>query len=90
MWHGTILMGGKTNMNLVFDTGSDWLVVQGKDCSSCKGNKFDPFITGKLVNGKLSTKTYGTAVLNGTVFKDIVCLDGEKCVNEFEYFLISS
>ena len=36
MWVGEILMGPTfTPMNVVFDTGSDWLVVQGSKCTNC-------------------------------------------------------
>lgn len=29
-------------MKVIFDTGSDWLVIEGKDCENCKGAKYDP------------------------------------------------
>ena len=28
-------------MNVVFDTGSDWLAVEGKGCKNCLGNLYD-------------------------------------------------
>jgi len=35
-YHGTIRIGksatSESNLNVVYDTGSDWLVVEGKDC----------------------------------------------------------
>jgi len=42
MWVGEILMGPTfTPMSVVFDTGSDWLVVQGSKCTNCEGRKYD-------------------------------------------------
>ena len=42
MWVGEILMGESFEpMNVVFDTGSDWLVVQGSTCDNCEGGKYD-------------------------------------------------
>ena len=42
MWTGPMYMGGNTYMDLVYDTGSDWLVVEGSDCSNCQGNTYNP------------------------------------------------
>lgn len=48
-YHGPIVVGKSSTkastLDVVYDTGSDWLVVEGKDCavrSICKGNTFDP------------------------------------------------
>ena len=41
MWTGEIYMGKLTKMDMVYDTGSDWLVVEGATCSNCEGNKYD-------------------------------------------------
>lgn len=29
-------------IKVLFDTGSDWLLVEGRDCETCKGAKYDP------------------------------------------------
>ena len=82
-------MGGFTPMEVVFDTGSDWLVAQGTSCTSCSGHLYNPSVTGRLTNDTLSSRSYGSAVLNGTTYKDTVCLDMSICVVNFEYFSIS-
>ena len=41
MWTGKILMGGVKNLDVVYDTGSDWLVIESSDCSNCEGDKYD-------------------------------------------------
>jgi hypothetical protein len=33
-------------MDVVFDTGSDWLTVEGTDCVGCDGNLFDGTVSG--------------------------------------------
>ena len=37
MWTGLIYMGKWTPMNVVFDTGSDWLMVESYLCWNCEG-----------------------------------------------------
>ena len=41
-WTGSLFVGStQKQMNVIFDTSSDWLALQGKECNECKGNKFD-------------------------------------------------
>jgi hypothetical protein len=78
-----------TPMNVVFDTGSDWLVVQGSDCSNCEGAKFDGAEFGIPQSNFDSERLYGSASLVGREYKDQVCLNPRACVNDFEYYLIN-
>ena len=41
MWTGEIYMGKLTKMDVVYDTGSDWLVVESSECTNCEGNTYD-------------------------------------------------
>ena len=42
MWTGEIYLGAnEQKMDVVFDTGSEWLVIEGKDCKTCDGDKYD-------------------------------------------------
>lgn len=48
-YYGPVNIGtsetASATLNVVYDTGSDWLVVEGKTCamrSICKGNVYDP------------------------------------------------
>jgi len=34
-------MGRFSKMDVIYDTGSDWLIVEGADCESCQGNIYD-------------------------------------------------
>jgi len=42
MWVGPIIMGGVTELDVVYDTGSDWLVIESSTCSNCEGDKYNP------------------------------------------------
>ena len=42
MWVGPVIMGGVTELDVVYDTGSDWLVIESKTCSNCEGDRYDP------------------------------------------------
>ena len=35
MWTGPVFMGVFTPMDVVYDTGSDWLVVEDDRCQNC-------------------------------------------------------
>ena len=62
---GPIYMGRQyVRMDVVFDTGSDWLTVEGQDCIGCDGNLFDGNVSGTyvpLVNDKPASLNYGSA-----------------------------
>lgn len=73
---------------VVLDTGSDWTVVAGKNCTTCTGNTFDPYISGVEIDKNDSAKAYGSAILEGRAFSDRACF-GVNCVSSFEYFLVS-
>ena len=95
MWTGEIYMGKLSKMDVVYDTGSDWLVIEGQDCSNCEGNTYD--ITPSLETGdavalseKSSTREYGSAQLVGREYTDTVCILFSACVTDFEFFLIES
>ena len=86
-------MGGNTYMDLVYDTGSDWLVVEGSDCSNCQGNTYNPRDSEgfpEQVNASQTQRDYGSASLTGYEFKDKVCITLETCIDDFEFFLIDS
>ena len=74
---------------MVFDTGSDWLVVESNACSSCIGKtryyQSDSYI--QLTTDAMSLE-YGSASIAGVTVKDDVCV-GSLCSN-FEWFLIKA
>ena len=41
IWTGEMYMGQLSKLDVVYDTASDWLVVEGLDCDSCEGNRYD-------------------------------------------------
>ena len=86
-WTGTIYMGRFTPIDVVFDTGSDWLVIESHLCDTCEGNTYDTS-TSTLVGNKISERTYGSATLKGVEHHDTVCTLLSACVYEFEYFAI--
>ena len=43
LYTGSIYVGeSDQEMKVVYDTGSDWLLIEGRDCENCKGSKYDP------------------------------------------------
>ena len=93
MWTGEIYMGKLSKMDVVYDTGSDWLVVEGSSCDTCEGNTYDiqPSLdTGEAValSNISSERNYGSASLTGKEYTDTVCILFSVCVTNFEFFLI--
>lgn len=89
MFLGELRLGAEaTLLDLVFDTGSDWLVVPDIDCASCDGNQHDSNVSGQAVDENLSERNYGSASLVGSTYRDKACLSAvtSSCVNNFEYF----
>ena len=62
-------MGQLSKMDVIYDTGSDWLVIEGSDCSTCEGNTYNigPSLdTGTAaVLGEIEERNYGKAVFTG-------------------------
>jgi len=88
MFTGEIVMGeSKKVIDVVFDTGSDWLVIPESDCKNCKGQKYNSSES-VPVDTTPTSREYGSASLKGKTFSDTVCLDemDTSCVANFTYF----
>ena len=50
--------------NVIFDTGSDWLLIEGRDCINCKNNNYDPNTSSLFaeVNMKTQNLEYGSFI----------------------------
>ena len=88
-------------MTVVYDTGSDWLTIEGRDCHVCGGNLFDQHKSNTfqfLERTQSTNLEYGSAMLKGLRASDRVCLPVSNdlkgsepgvCLPNFEFFLIS-
>lgn len=82
-------MGRYTQLSMIFDSASDWLVAESIRCENCEGNKFDPRSYGvKVEPDEEQERSYGDVYLTGKVWKDTICLHFSQCVNDFQYFAI--
>ena len=75
-------------MDVVFDTGSDWLVIESHECSNCEGNTYD-ISRARQVHNETSYRHYGSADLTGHEYTDTVCLVLTTCIGNFEFFGIT-
>ena len=42
MFHGPLFFGSQqVEFDVIYDTGSDWVTVEGKNCTNCKGDTYD-------------------------------------------------
>lgn len=86
-------MGGVTELNVVYDTGSDWLVVESKTCDNCEGDTYDEAKSKgnpKKISAEQSERNYGSASLKGHEYTDRVCINLNSCLEVFEFFMIES
>ena len=79
-------------MDVILDTSSDWLAIEGAGCESCLGNTFDTAAStsAKSIGLTSSERRYGDIVVTGREWSDKVCLTSDICVTDFSLFLIES
>ena len=71
----------KQSMELVYDTGSDWLTIEGDTCADCGGNRYqhadsNTFAYVEDDEGVFDLE-YGSALLTGQKATDRVCMKGD-------------
>lgn len=80
------------HLEVIYDTGSDWMAIEAKECETCLNNTYDAdeSITYERVNATLGERRYGSAVLNGYESRETAALDnyGIVEVERFRFFEI--
>jgi len=65
LYTGQLYIGeSDQEMEVIYDTGSDWIAIEGRDCENCDGAKYDPNTSSYYneVNIRRVDKTYGSFV----------------------------
>ena len=78
IWVGEVYMGGNQPLDVVYDTGSDWLVIEGEACLNCDGNTYNPRQSegdARKISTRSSIRKYGSATLEGHEYIDRVCIN---------------
>jgi hypothetical protein len=72
---GSLYIGENTEpLDMVFDTGSDWLVVASHECATCNGRKYNHASSSSLKTYYNEDKIiYGSARADGYYARDLVC-----------------
>ena len=77
-------------MQVIYDTGSDWTVLESKYCSNCLMHTYDSknSSTHSRVDMDYKEHLYGSAQLYGYDARDVISLDsnGTCAVHDFEFF----
>ena len=82
-----------SRQNVLFDTGSDWLVLEGRDCKNCKDNKYDPntsksFVKGNEIEKYISSGTFMN--VSALRVQDQICLKSfSLCVDPVNFLLVT-
>ena len=78
LYSGSLFMGeSNQEMQLIYDTGSDWMVVEGRDCVNCEGGRYDPNTSSyyEIVDVLTQNLKYGNLFhFKGKEVQDQVCL----------------
>ena len=88
-------MGLLSKMDIIYDTASDWLVVESSTCESCDGNTYNiqPSLdagSAAALTDEISEREYGFLNFFGKEYTDTVCILFSACVEDFKFFLIES
>ena len=65
LYYGRLYMGEQyQEVQVIIDTSSDWLMVEGRECENCKENTYDPATSGyfQFTNNRTDTLQYGSMV----------------------------
>merc|ERR1719265_2475062 len=86
-WYGSITVGGQS-MRVLFDTGSDQLLLPGVDCDSPACKTHTKYVAAKSLNasepiGELQAVQFGTGEAAGVDRTDVVCLGSSCAVAQF-------
>jgi hypothetical protein len=92
---GKIYMGEFNEaLDVVWDTGSDWLVVaSASDCEDCEvgdGYDYTDEVSFKPIKSSEDSITYGSAYVEGFKARDLICTtsDASTCV-EMKWFVMT-
>ena len=84
-------MGSFYPIDVIFDTGSDYLVVEGSDCTNCEGNTYDITTSDQAyqVDTTKTIRVYGQDTIEGFYWKDVACVILQACVFDFQFMLVT-
>ena len=93
LYSGSLYVGeSNMEMRLIYDTGSDIMLIEGRDCEDCLGNKYDHNTSSyhELDNPRRSFRKYGNLIhVEGRVVADQICLQNfQFCIEPFKFFMI--
>ena len=81
-------------MDVVWDTGSEWLIVNSSDCFTCTTPGYDTSSSSvfKILPGTYGERAYGTAYTLGDQAIDSVCITSlaTSCIKTFKWFLVNN
>lgn len=57
LYTGSMYIGeSDQRMDLIYDTGSDWVLIEGRDCENCKNSKYDPNTSSYFIETDIRVK----------------------------------
>lgn len=82
----------KEAFDVIFDTGSYFLWVDGSTCENCpsKNKKFDVRKSSTFVKNEYSDKSlyYGSGNVHGYTGRDTICLEKDSCSEGFKFMVV--
>ena len=92
VYFGTPLQTDGKEPEFVYDTGSGYLTTTSTVCNNCGTQYYDPAVSdsAEVVSEASKKLEYGSATLVGYMGSDEVCVNEQTCVDDFEFFVITS
>ena len=79
-----------STVSVIFDTSSDWLVIEDTACGTCEGDRYDASRSGKLVSQEDVTREYGSIEFTALEYVDKICILPSTCITSQSYLAIQS
>ena len=94
LYYGRMFLGEQfQEMQVIIDTSSDWLLVEGNMCSTCHENTYDPNTSAyyQEIGDEREKRNYGNIITTRTLeVEDQVCLQfDDGCVSPFKWQIIT-
>ena len=93
MYYGILYVGEQYHaMQVLIDTSSDWVILEGRECTNCAENKYDPNTSAyfSMINDRQVVRDYGNIINTKVVeVQDQVCLKfDDTCIQPFRWLMV--
>ena len=94
LYYGRLYAGSQfQEMQVVIDTSSDWLLIEGSDCFNCQETTYDPSTSQyyEEISSREFSRDYGNIIQTRVKeVKDFMCLGfDDVCIEEMKFLMVT-